>query len=147
MGEVGRDCSGSSGPTSLQGDPGAHCTWLHPGSSWIFPVRETPESLWKICSSAQSAAQWSSPQIASHSSFLCGSSAGWDRDHHLFLLLALRSSWTFLSTSFHKTYRDTYSPLGLPEPMQPGSKVTVQYEGTDMPMHRVAFCAPRKSEP
>lgn len=43
-------------PTSLlkQGHPRAQRTGLHPVSSEIFPVRETPHPLWAVCSSVQS---------------------------------------------------------------------------------------------
>lgn len=56
MGQVGKDHSGPFGPTSLlkQGYPTAYCTGLHPDSSWILPVGETPHPL---CSSARSPAQ------------------------------------------------------------------------------------------
>lgn len=47
-GMVGREHSGLLGPTSLlkQGLPRAHGTRLHPDSSCISPVEETPQLLW-----------------------------------------------------------------------------------------------------
>lgn len=49
----------SSGSTSLlkQAHPRAHGREWHPDSSWVSPMRETPQLLWLICSCAQSTAQ------------------------------------------------------------------------------------------
>lgn len=63
MGWVGREHSGSSGPTSLpkQGHSRVHGTGLHPDGSGLSPVKETSQPCWATCSSA-----WPPAEVLPH---------------------------------------------------------------------------------
>lgn len=102
---------GSSAPTSLlgQGPPRARGRGLHPGISWISPIRETLQPLWTTCSGV-----WWPVQSRSSSSCSTGTCCALLPAASCPIAWHLREEpGSFLWHSPFSTYGQWWSPLSI----------------------------------
>lgn len=95
--------------SACQGPPGARGRGLHPGISWIWPIRETLQPLWTTCSSV-----WWPVQSRSSSSCSTGTCCALLPAASCPIAWHLREEpGSFLWHSPFSTYGQWWSPLSI----------------------------------